>query len=164
MAEAAAPSPLNKKLWTELSKVKLLNEDSNLKQGKFFYENSSFEYPQDELPENYAQNVIVGRLWLTSNIYKNHALKIEIHLPPGYPMKPPEVVLVTPIYHPNVDEKNRICDHRLNASESWNNKSTLIDVLEIIVDALDNPKPENMPTNTDRQRTGSTISEVEDMR
>jgi ubiquitin-protein ligase len=103
---AAASSPLNKKLWGELTKIKLFDAKNNLKEGKFFYENSSFDHSQDDLPENYAQNVIIGRLWLTSNIYKNHALRIELHLPSGYPMQPPEVIIMTPIYHPNVNEKS----------------------------------------------------------
>ncbi|CAF1371705.1 unnamed protein product [Rotaria sordida] len=148
----AAPSPLNKKLWRELTDVKLLKEDNKLKQGKFIYENSSFDYSADDLPKGYAQNVIVGRLELTSNIYKNHALRIEIHLPPEYPMKPPEVVMVTPVYHPNVNEKNRLCDNRLTQTETWNNQTTLLGVLEIIVDALDNPKPEGGPVNADVAR------------
>ncbi|CAF1028366.1 unnamed protein product [Rotaria sp. Silwood1] len=145
----AAPSPLNKKLWRELTDVKLLGENNKLKKGKFTYESSSFDYSQDELPKDYAQNVIIGRLELTSNIYKNHALRIEIHLPPEYPMKPPEVVIVTPIYHPNVNEKNRLCDNRLTLTGTWNNQTTLIEVLQIIVDALDNPKPEDGPVNAD---------------
>ncbi|CAF0969773.1 unnamed protein product [Rotaria sordida] len=64
-------------------------------------------------------------------------------------MQPPEVIITTPIYHPNVNEKNRLCDQRLNATSLWDNKATLIEVLEIIVDALDNPKAEDSPANTD---------------
>lgn len=104
----AAPSPLNKNLWRELTDIKNLTKDKNLKQGKFFYEKSSFDLSPEDLPEDYAyaQNLIVGKLWLTSNIYKNHALQVEIHLPSDYPLKPAEVVIVTPIFHPNVNEKS----------------------------------------------------------
>ena len=102
----AAPSPLNKNLWRELTELKNLTREKNLKQGKFFYETSSFDVAPEDLPADYAQNLIVGRLWLTSDIYKNHAIRIEIHLPPEYPVKSPEVVIATPIYHPNVDEKS----------------------------------------------------------
>ncbi|CAF5110004.1 unnamed protein product, partial [Rotaria sp. Silwood1] len=63
-------------------------------------------------------------------------------------MQPPEVIIKTPIYHPNVDEKYRLCDPRLSATALWNNKTTLMEVLEIIVDALDNPKAEEKPVNT----------------
>ncbi|CAF3616782.1 unnamed protein product [Rotaria sp. Silwood1] len=44
--------------------------------------------------------------------------------------------------------QNRLCDPRLSATASWNNKTTLMEVLEIIVDALDNPKAEEKPVNT----------------
>ncbi|CAF1344036.1 unnamed protein product [Rotaria sordida] len=64
-------------------------------------------------------------------------------------MQPPEVIITTPIHHPNVNEKNRLCDKRLNATSLWNNATTLIEVLEIIVDALDNPKANDSPVNTD---------------
>ncbi|CAF3724226.1 unnamed protein product [Rotaria sordida] len=43
---------------------------------------------------------------------------------------------------------DRLCDQRLNATSLWNNKAALIEVLEIIVDALDNPKAEDSPANT----------------
>ncbi|CAF1209753.1 unnamed protein product [Rotaria sordida] len=148
----AAPSPLSKKLWRELTDVKLLSENNKLKQGKFIYESSSFDYSPEDLPKGYAQNVIVGRLELTSNIYKTHDPRIEIHLPPEYPVKPPEVVMATPVYHPNVNEKNRLCDNRLTLTETWKNQTTLLEVLEIIIDVLDNPKPEGGAVNTDIAR------------
>ncbi|CAF3562178.1 unnamed protein product [Rotaria sp. Silwood1] len=50
------------------------------------------------------------------------------------------------IMHP--DDAHRLCDPRLSATALWNNKTTLMEVLEIIVDALDNPKAEEKPVNT----------------
>jgi ubiquitin-protein ligase len=103
---AAAPNPLNKIIWRQLTDVKLLNTEKNLKNGKFFYENSLFVETDEALPKNCTQNIITGKLWLTSKIYQEYALRIELHLPSTYPMLPPEVIITTPIYHPNVNEKS----------------------------------------------------------
>lgn len=103
---ASSQSLLTKKLWRELTDIKLLNEKNNLDQGKFFYESSPFDYSEDALPGDCIKRIIVGRLWLTSKIYQNHALRIEIRLPASYPMQQPEIVLVTPIYHPNANENS----------------------------------------------------------
>jgi len=64
-------------------------------------------------------------------------------------MKPPEVIIATPIFHPNVNEKNRLCTHWFDSTASWDNKKTLTDVLNIIVDALDNPKPDDGAVNAE---------------
>lgn len=98
----ASSSPLTKELWTELTKIKLFTRDQNLSNGKFFYEDSFFYAAGEGLPN---RNVIIGRLWPTSDIYKDYALQIEIHLPSTYPGDPPEVKLDKVIYHPNVDDK-----------------------------------------------------------
>jgi ubiquitin-protein ligase len=99
---AAPPSPITKQLWNELSRIKLFNQDNNLQKGKFFYENSLFYGDEEDSP---TRNIISGKLWPTSNIYKDYALLIEIHLPPTYPVDPPEVKIDNLIYHPNVDDK-----------------------------------------------------------
>ena len=99
---ASAPNPMNKQLWIQLNKVK----NDGIQKGQFIYETSSFEHPQEDTSGQPQQNLIVGQLYLTSNIYKNYALRIEIHLPLGYPLQAPEVIIATPIYHPNVNENS----------------------------------------------------------
>lgn len=105
----ATPSQslLTKKLWRELTDIKLLNETNNLDKGKFFYESSPFDYSEDVLPGDCIKNIIIGRLWLTSKIYEKYALRMEIRLPASYPIQPPEIVIETPIYHPNVNENSK---------------------------------------------------------
>ena len=98
----ATSSPLTKQLWNELSRIKNFTPQNNLENGKFFYEDSLFYEPHEG---SSMQNVISGRLWPTSNIYKDHALRIEIHLPSTYPLDPPAVKIDNVIYHPNVDDK-----------------------------------------------------------
>ena len=41
--------------------------------------------------------------------YANLTLRLRFHYPARYPFCAPEVRFVTPIYHPNVDFKGRIC-------------------------------------------------------
>lgn len=41
--------------------------------------------------------------------YEGGKFKVEIYLPEEYPMVPPKVMLMTRIYHPNIDFLGRIC-------------------------------------------------------
>ena len=41
--------------------------------------------------------------------FEGGSFKLELFLPEEYPLKPPKVRFVTPIYHPNIDKLGRIC-------------------------------------------------------
>ncbi|EPB69886.1 ubiquitin--protein ligase [Ancylostoma ceylanicum] len=41
--------------------------------------------------------------------YNKGAFKVNIDFPADYPFKPPKLTLATKIYHPNIDDKGRIC-------------------------------------------------------
>ncbi|KAH7825519.1 putative ubiquitin-conjugating enzyme [Monocercomonoides exilis] len=41
--------------------------------------------------------------------YEGGEFKLEIFLRDGYPMEPPLVRFLTPVYHPNIDKLGRIC-------------------------------------------------------
>ena len=46
---------------------------------------------------------IIGRIFPSSHIYNKVAYQIQIDVPPSYPFESPSVRLLTPIYHPNVN-------------------------------------------------------------
>ena len=101
-------SRLNKALWTNLTRLKLLTKpDATI---KFVLEKSPFNEDDDEepLPLERDEYCIVGRIYPNSEIYKEGAYRIQLKLTPKYPSEPPEVRFLTPIYHPNVhrDGKN----------------------------------------------------------
>jgi len=139
----SGPSGANKRLLTEISKLKALSTNTDPSSVKFLLDKS----PVDDQsggsrasPSNSAQHIILGRILPTSNIYNQAAFQIEIKLPAEFPFKPPEVRFVTPIYHPNVDEAGKICVDLLNTSETWKPTTPLVDVVKAVVDLIDNPK------------------------
>lgn len=45
----------------------------------------------------------------TETVYDGLEYKLSMKFPPDYPMSPPTVKFVTPIFHPNVDTHGNIC-------------------------------------------------------
>lgn len=45
----------------------------------------------------------------TETPYANLSFKLSLKFPTNYPYAPPEVRFLTPVYHPNVDMRGRIC-------------------------------------------------------
>jgi ubiquitin-protein ligase len=139
----SASSGANKRLITEITKLKALSTNTDSSLVKFLLDKS----PVDDQSGgsrvgvgNSGQNIILGRILPTSNIYNQAAFQIEIKLPAEFPFKPPEVRFVTSIYHPNVDEQGKICVDLLNTSETWKPTTPLVDVVKAVVDLIDNPK------------------------
>jgi ubiquitin-protein ligase len=139
----SASSGANKRLITEITKLKALSTNADSSSVKFLLDKSPIDVPSGGSQtgaNNSAQNIILGRILPTSNIYNQAAFQIEIKLPAEFPFKPPEVRFVTPIYHPNVDEQGKICVDLLNTSETWKPTTPLVDVVKAVVDLIDNPK------------------------
>jgi ubiquitin-protein ligase len=98
-------SKLNKALWTNITKLKLLNkEDGSI---RFLLDKSPFDENDNEKSTQKNIYVIIGRILPNSDIFKEKAIQIEMKLTQNYPLEPPEVRLLTPIYHPNVDKDGK---------------------------------------------------------
>jgi len=80
---------------------------------KFLIDRTPFGDDESEAP-TIAQNehgqyyIITGRVLPTSNIYNRSAFVVRLKVPIEYPFKPPEVEMVTPIYHPNIATEGKM--------------------------------------------------------
>lgn len=56
-------------------------------------------------------NRLFCKCWVLQNKepYHKGGFKISIDFPADYPFRPPALTFLTKIYHPNVDEKGKIC-------------------------------------------------------
>lgn len=130
-------SPLNKALWTNLTKLKLLSkEDTSV---RFLLDRSPFDDEQEERPTEQKVHVIIGRIFPKSDLYKDYAIQIEMKLTSTYPTDPPEVRLLTQIYHPNIDKDGKFCHALLMRTVRWKPGTTLVDVVRTVVDYIDHP-------------------------
>jgi ubiquitin-protein ligase len=137
------PSGANKRLITEITKLKALSSNTDASSVKFLLDKSPLDEQSNASrtgPASSTQNIILGRILPSSNVYSQAAFQIELKLPADFPFKPPEVRFVTPIYHPNVDDQGKICVDLLNSSENWKPTTPLVDVVKAVVDLIDNPK------------------------
>jgi ubiquitin-protein ligase len=120
-----------KRVLTEISKLQELGKTNDPSSVKFLLDKSPVDDP--------STNVILGRILPKSNIYNQASFQIELKLVPEYPFKAPEIRFITPIYHPNVDDKGKICVDILNSSEGYKPTTTLGDVIKAVANLIDNP-------------------------
>lgn len=97
---------LNKDLWTNISRLKLLGRiDAS---PRFVLEKSPFnDFDEEEIDEGtYIEQdeyLIIGQIFPQSIWYKNGLIKIEMIVTSDYPAEPPRVRFLTPVYHPNIE-------------------------------------------------------------
>nr|KJB73583.1 hypothetical protein B456_011G239700 [Gossypium raimondii] len=75
-----------------------------------------------------------------NNPYAGGVFEVDIHFPPQYPFEPPEVVLRTKIFHPNIDGNGSIGLDILK--DRWSTNLTISQVLHSICSLLKNPNPD----------------------
>lgn len=80
-----------------------------------------------------------------SSAYSGHVLKLSIDISENYPFEPPRVTFQTPIYHPNIDNKGRICLDLLNMPPKgrWRPTFSLQNLLHALRDLLANPNADD---------------------
>ncbi|CAF1207719.1 unnamed protein product [Adineta steineri] len=123
-----------KRLHVEVTRLKSIGPHSESKV-KFIVDTNPFN---DDDYNNNSSLKLTGRILPNSDIYNQSSFRIEIKTP-QFPMRPPEVRIITPIYHPNVDTTGQICVEILRRSERWTPAVTLVDVIESVTAVIDNP-------------------------
>jgi ubiquitin-conjugating enzyme E2 D/E len=72
--------------------------------------------------------------------YEGGIFRVEFIIPPEYPHKPPNLTILTPIYHMNVDAKGKACMDLLR-DEAWAPTTRLSEIFEQVLSMLANPNP-----------------------
>lgn len=77
--------------------------------------------------------------------YQGGLFRLELNIPAEYPLKPPRVRFVTPIYHPNIDSQGRICLDTLNMppAGAWKPSLNISTLLTTIQALMSSPNPDD---------------------
>ncbi len=101
-----ASSKLNKRLYTDITRLKLLDTDTA--EVRFRLQQSPFTGDEDAEQIAAAQKLeeylIIGQIFPKSDIFRERSYLIEIKLTKTFPMDGPEVRFLTTMYHPNVGQ------------------------------------------------------------
>lgn len=73
--------------------------------------------------------------------YQGGLFHADLMLPSDYPMSPPKILFVTPIYHPNIDKQGRVCLDILK--KSWTPALQIRSVLLSLQALLASPDPDD---------------------
>ncbi|UJR08024.1 hypothetical protein I4U23_012302 [Adineta vaga] len=148
------PRPVKNRLTLRISKFitkQIMELKLNLKELFILDKNPMDELGDEDEPMQEIKSdsghhsdrlVIVGRILPTTEPYCQCIFSIEITLPIEFPIAPPEVRFLTPIYHPNVHESGQFCYTILSKTGSWCPSISLADVVKILVHAIDHPSIE----------------------
>lgn len=102
---------------------------------------------------------IVGMFGPPDTIYEGAYFKARMKFPEDYPLNPPSLVMMQPIWHPNVYEDGRLCISILHppgddphsgelASERWSPAQSVTTVLLSVISMLNEPNCSS-PANVD---------------
>ncbi|UJR17721.1 hypothetical protein I4U23_004619 [Adineta vaga] len=100
-----------KYLYTEVARLRTSNTRSD---GSiiFIVDQTLFDNMDDDDDDNsLISNAIICRLFPRQYIYNQCAYQIEIQLSASYPLSPPKLCFLTPIYHPNINKNDDLIDN-----------------------------------------------------
>jgi ubiquitin-protein ligase len=80
------------------------------------------------------------------SVYNNHKFDVSIKLLHSYPYDPPTIKFITPIPHPNVNNKGSVCMSILK--KDWQPSMTIISILLSLISLLADPAFDD-PLNLD---------------
>lgn len=94
---------------------------------------------------NDLSNLVATIIGPTGTPYSGGIFQLEVNIPDQYPFEPPRITFQTPVYHPNIDDKGRICMDLLNMPPkgSWKPTIGLKNLLDAVQCLLENPNPED---------------------
>ncbi len=101
-------SILTKALYTDITRLKLLDKDDA--EVKFRLKESPFSGDEDEdelTSQKHEEYVVVGQIFPNSRIYRERSYLIEMKFTKVFPINPPKIRFLTPIYHPNVGKDGK---------------------------------------------------------
>ncbi len=104
----ATSSKLTKKLYTDITRLKLLDTDDA--EVRFRLKESPFSGNEDDeqlAADKRAEYIVTGQIFPNSDMYRERSYLIELNLTRNFPANPPEVRFLTPIYHLNVDKEGK---------------------------------------------------------
>jgi ubiquitin-protein ligase len=77
---------------------------------RFRLQQSPFTADEDKelLSEKQQDYVITGQIFPTSEIFRERSYLIEMKLTQTFPLDPPQIRFLTPMYHPNIDKDGKL--------------------------------------------------------
>ncbi|KAF3430066.1 hypothetical protein E2986_02854 [Frieseomelitta varia] len=98
-------------------------------------------YPKSDNFENLVATIIGPN----GSPYSGYLFQLSIDISEQYPFEPPRITFQTPIYHPNIDDKGRICMDLLNMPPkgSWKPTIGIKNLLDAVQCLLGNPNPDD---------------------
>ncbi len=96
---------------------------------------------------NIMESVVIrGRILPEKEPYCSASFLIEIEVPSEYPFKMPQVIILDPMYHPNVREDGnhcKCCGYWGLEDRVWKPTTYIIEIIKAVINTIDSPHVEH---------------------